>query len=331
MFQEFKKEDQMQNIKEEAENKIIDYITFGSDGRLLILKPEEKGMEDYLVVSKKGKHEKDLIYLDINLFILPAKENKFVKDFTEKTFKAGKNIYLVFAYYDEPNQKINDFILIIPSLQFKDTADVVVGDNGEKKIRFEATSSFDKHIKYSKFVVSANDLGELILDALKRGGDFDLKKLGIKEEQKVNVDRLKEFLITAREQTYYSGERPIENLQLMGSKQFQFQKGDFFYKDVFFIGGKRIMGHEIVYWEDHPVFGVNYEGGLISKTEEEFLKESLSKLAQKCRLNGVCEYEKREYKYECSGQGEFDNFFGKEEVSVNGKNIYKLNYQGGIL
>ena len=76
---------------------------------------------------------------------------------------------------------------------------------------------------------------------------------------------------------------------------------------------------------------MNYIGNQIGRLETVFLKESLFKLAEKCRLGGVCEYEKRELKYQDHGQGTLEDFFGKEEISLENKNIYKLEYRGGTI
>ena len=76
---------------------------------------------------------------------------------------------------------------------------------------------------------------------------------------------------------------------------------------------------------------MNYIGTSIGKLETVFLKESLFKLAEKCRFGGICEYKKREYKYQDQGQGNLEEFFGEEKIFVNDKSIYKLDYQGGLI
>ena len=86
-----------------------------------------------------------------------------------------------------------------------------------------------------------------------------------------------------------------------------------------------------MYQDSNPVWGMNYIGSAIGKLETAFLKESLFRLVGKCRLGGICEYEKREFKYQDRGQGGPEEFSGQEEIFVQGKSIYKLNYQGGLI
>ena len=62
-----------------------------------------------------------------------------------------------------------------------------------------------------------------------------------------------------------------------------------------------------------------------------FLRETLFRLSNKCRFGEICEHEKREYRYQDSGKGDAKNFFGEEEIFVEGKSIYKLYYQGGLI
>jgi hypothetical protein len=69
----------------------------------------------------------------------------------------------------------------------------------------------------------------------------------------------------------------------------------------------------------------------LGKLETAFLKESLFKLVKLCRFGGVCEYEKREFKYHDQGKGSLEEFSGEEQIFLEGKNIYKLTYQGALI
>jgi hypothetical protein len=142
---------------------------------------------------------------------------------------------------------------------------------------------------------------------------------------------LKEFLCDARQNTYAADATRVDNPRLLGSVQLEFQKGVYAYRDVYFDGNKRFVGQEIVYQDLKPIWGMNYIGSQIGKLETTFLKESLFKLAEKCRFGGTCEYKKREYKYTDRGQGSLEEFAGQEEIFLEDKSIYKLNYQGGLI
>ncbi|MFA6190504.1 MAG: DUF5680 domain-containing protein [Candidatus Staskawiczbacteria bacterium] len=321
----------IENIKEEIEDKIIDYINSSVTGRLIVFKPDKKGMDDYLVVERRGKYKEDKIYLEINSLVLPAQNKNFIKDFSQEKFKADKNFYLIFAYFDEVTQKINDYIWIIPSLKFQDIAEVVKHSNNKKSLRFESSSNFKDKNKYSEFLINIKDLGDILLGALKdkkqakfQAVDFDGKSL-------INLENLKEFLCNARQNTYAANSSGIDNPRLLESKQLEFQKGEYFYRDVYFTGKTKFIGQEIIYQDLKPIWGMNYIGKAIGKLETNFLKESLMELSDKCRLGQECEYNKREYKYKDKGVGDVSEFSGKEEILLNEKSIYKLDYQGGLI
>jgi hypothetical protein len=263
---------------------------------------------------------------------VPGKdETVFVKDFLQEDFKADKNFYLLFVYFDKERQKINDYLWLIPSLQFKDIAEVIKLEDGKKILRFKSSSNLKNKNQYSKFIVKAEELGKLILSALSKGGKFSFKDKDSEEKNIINLESLKDFISTARADTYAANATPLDNPRLSESKQLEFQKGEYFYRDIYFSGDKKFIGQEIVYHNLKPVWGMNYSGTAIGKLETGFLKESLSKLVEKCRFGGVCEYKKRELKYQDKGQGSLEEFSGVEEIFLNDKNIYTLNYQGGLI
>jgi len=322
-----------ENIQEEIEDKIIDCINFGVAGRLIIFKPEKNNIGADLAVERRGKYKEEGIYLKINSLItssgLKEHSDNFVKDFLQENFPADQNFYLLFVPFDEVSQKINDYIWLMPSLYFRDAAEVIKLPDGKNLLRFKASLNFEKKDEYSKFITSTKGLGKLILSALENNGKFDFKENNGRST--LNLDSLKEFLRQARKNTYAASATSVDNPRLLSSTQLEFQKGDYFYRDIYFSGDKKFIGQEIVYQESKPVWAMNYIGDQIGKTETKFLKESLSKLSEKCRFGEVCEYKKRDFKYQDQGQGNFVDFFGKEEIFTEGKSIYKLNYQGGLL
>ncbi len=323
------------NIQKEIENKIIDDINLGVAGRLIIFKPEKAPFGADLAVERKGKYKEKEIYFQINSFITPLESKNFIKDFSQESFLTDKNFYLLFVYFDKIMQKIGDYIWLIPSSQFKDIAEIVKSPEGNKLLRFEAPLDIKQKNKYSKFIINTKELGKTILNALEKGGKFDFKEIigsnPFEEKESINLEVLKEFLCDARRNTYAASSTPVDNPRLLSSIQLEFQKGDYFYRDIYFPGGKKFIGQEIIYYELKPIWGMSYIGDQIGKLETIFLKESLFNLVEKCRLGEVCEYEKREFKYQDKGQGNLEEFSGKEEIFLESKSIYKLNYQGGLI
>jgi len=326
------------NNQEEIEGKVIDCINSGVAGRLVIFKPEKAPFGADLAVERRGKYKEKEIYFQINSLVGPVGSkghfDNFVKDFLQESFKAEQNFYLFFIYFDEIKQKISDYIWLVPSLQFRDIAQVVKSPKGENLLRFEAPLNIKIKNNYSKFIVKTEELGLLILNAFESGGKFNFKN-SFEENKTTNLENLKEFLCEARRNTYAANNNPIDNPRLLASTQLEFRRGDYSYRDIYFDAEKRFIGQEIIYQDLKPIWGMNYigtaQGAPLGKIETAFLRESLFKLAEKCRLGENCEYEKREFKYQDQGQGNLEEFSGKEEIFSNGKNIYKLNYQGGLI
>ena len=182
-----------ENIKEQIEDKIIDCINSESGGRLIIFKPEKNNFGADLAVVRRGKYKEKEMFFLINSLIIPAKTDKFIKDFTQENFKTDKSYYLIFAYFDEVKQKVSEHIWLIPSLQFRDKADVIKSSDGKKLLRFEG--ALDSKNKYAKFILKTEELGKLILDAFEKKGEFDFKETDFEEKKSVNLERLKEFLV----------------------------------------------------------------------------------------------------------------------------------------
>jgi hypothetical protein len=202
---------------------------------------------------------------------------------------------------------------------------------GKNLLRFQASLDIKNKNKFSKYLVSTEELGKFILNALEKGGKFNFNEAGLGQKEMISIDSLKEFLDEARRNTYAADATPTDNPRLLASTQLEFQKGDYFYRDVYFSGEKKVIGQEIIYQDLKPIWGMSYMGDIIGKLETSFLKESLFKLSEKCRLGQNCEYEKRELKYQDQGQGSIENLFGREQIFLEGKKIYNLDYQGGLI
>lgn len=318
-----------ENIQEEVENKIIDAVTFAAGGRLIAFKPENMKKGADLVIERKGKYKEGGISFKINIFVRPTGDYNIVKDFLPEDLNFSKDFYLLFVFFNEVEQKIDDRIWLVPSLEFKDMAEIIKSPDNKKTFRFQ--SSLESKGKYSKFLIDIRDLGKILLFSLESGEKVDFKVASFGEEKAINLASLKEFITEARENTYAASGSEVDNPRLLGSRQFDFQKGDYFYRDIFFQGGKKFIGQEIIYQSNIPVWGMNYLGEITGRTETDFLKESLLELSDRCRFGQLCQFEKRELKYKDSGQGDLSDFYGKEQIFYKDKNIYNLTYQGGLI
>lgn len=313
--------------KEKIEGKLIEYIRKGSDQRLVATKPEKSENID-LIIKKRGEYNAEEISFKINSLIGVSKTEKFIEKIEQKNIGPSKNFYFLFIYFNEINQDINN-IWLIPSLLFRDIAEsqALAGENN--LITFEA--AVDAKDEYSKYLVNKNDLGDLLVQIIDSKGKIQFGMGDSIEAKTLNLKTLRNFIVEARKNIYQDNVKVVDNPRIHGSLQLEYQKSDFAYQNIYFKGSERITGEEIVYYNNKPVWGMNYIGDNPSKNVLEFLQKALFELVDTCRFGENCNFEKHELRYEDKGSGNFEKFSGKEDVYLKNKSIYSLDYQGGSI
>jgi len=147
----------------------------------------------------------------------------------------------------------------------------------------------------------------------------------------MSFNELKIFIAEARRNTYASGKNSVEKPLLIGSHQFEYRKGDYFYRDIYFGGEENFTGQEVVYQSDKPIWSMVYCGSVEPEEISDFLKNSLLNLSKKCRFGEECEFEEGDLKYEDKGEGTLERFIGKEQIFIKDESVYELNYQGVLI
>ena len=74
-----------------------------------------------------------------------------------------------------------------------------------------------------------------------------------------------------------------------------------------------------------------YSGSAEPEGITPFLKKSLTVLSEKCRFGEKCELKENNLLYKDNGQGTLERFGGEEQISKQKKEVYKLNYHGGLI
>lgn len=160
-------EESQKNIAEEVEGRIIDWIALGGGGRLVAFKG---ALPNTLVIKKRGDYQAGLsVTFQVHTFFGMVKQDFISEDFPEKSFNSQKSLYLVFAYFDEIKQKLNDDVWIVPSEDFKKLAEQVSPEN-EKMLRFKVPLDLTQQSQYSKYIVNKKKLSMLLIDALQSDG-----------------------------------------------------------------------------------------------------------------------------------------------------------------
>jgi Domain of unknown function (DUF5680) len=152
-------------------------------------------------------------------------------------------------------------------------------------------------------------------------------------ESKFSLQQLNEFIVRAKAATYVGDGEKAESCR-PGSHDLKFRGGSFSYLDSYF-GGTDFIGQEVVYYEDEPVWAMNYYGRIlepekISAAEAgQIIKESLSLLYREGRFLGGFEHQTENGIYTDTSQGDLESFTGLEWITRENIRVYELRYHGG--
>lgn len=142
---------------------------------------------------------------------------------------------------------------------------------------------------------------------------------------------LAQFLVKAKKNTYASGE-PGRTLQ-DGTQEFEFQEGDFRYRDRF-LGGSAFIGQELVWKAGQLIWGMNYFGTATSGASPglgQFLKKALRQVKEERPFRGEHAFIENDFEYLDESQGDISSFTGVELILQEGTEAYRLVYHGGRL
>ncbi|MFA6585556.1 MAG: DUF5680 domain-containing protein [Candidatus Paceibacterota bacterium] len=152
----------------------------------------------------------------------------------------------------------------------------------------------------------------------------------------MNIEHLSSFLKVAKKNTYASESAKKVESQRLKSKDYEYSEGNFLYHDTYF-GGTNFIGEEIVYENDNPVWGMNYNGYVLDKnvTEVEIDKSLRGALKQDSGdlipVRGPKYYKVENLEYKNKIEGDLTKFEGKEEVYKDNKLIYSALFHGGLI
>lgn len=144
------------------------------------------------------------------------------------------------------------------------------------------------------------------------------------------------FLLDAKCQTYAAqGDDATVMPLLPGSRQLEYQKGNLFYRDVYF-GGAFFIGQETVYEDSTPVWGMCYGGGVIKQDAAlsdvyAFLRAALRQVSAERPFRGPSQWREGVFAYIDDSLGDLERFWGKETITFEGHPVYQLRYNGGII
>jgi hypothetical protein len=149
------------------------------------------------------------------------------------------------------------------------------------------------------------------------------------------------FLQRAKSSTYAASENAPELFSAPSRTQshdLAYREGDWAYLDSY-LGGLSFIGEEAVWHCGQPVWGMNYYGAMLPNGQVDgapegfsgFLKLALSNPPADAPYRGPAALEQGGYRYECRWQGDPREFWGDENIALDGQVVYRLRFHGGLI
>ncbi len=112
--------------------------------------------------------------------------------------------------------------------------------------------------------------------------------------------------------------------------------GSWRYLDSYY-GGTDFLGQEVVWFEDRPVWAMNYYGRVLDgqlidgERAGRVIKASLTMMYREKRFWVALEIFMKAMKYYDESNGDLRSFNGVERIFCNGTEAYRLDYHGGMI
>ena len=143
-------------------------------------------------------------------------------------------------------------------------------------------------------------------------------------------EKIIDFLITAKKNTY-AGKGAETTSSRIKSHDLVYSEEDMMYYGTY-LGGEKFAGEEALWISGNPYWAMNYIGRLIGEGfSGDFLKEALLHVPRELPFRGPAEYGNGDYVYQCTVDGDFEWFQGKEIICYKEKEIYECCFHGGLI
>jgi len=141
-----------------------------------------------------------------------------------------------------------------------------------------------------------------------------------------------EFLIKAKTSTYADGIKYKVTSTKPNSIDYHYEEDNYIYHDTYF-GSKEFYGEEIVYFDNSPIWHMEYKGGVLNDETTEIyakvLKPALKNVDNMFPLRGPKNLLVDDYKYTFELIGSIEKFEGIERIYKKDKLVYELICYGG--
>ena len=143
------------------------------------------------------------------------------------------------------------------------------------------------------------------------------------------------FLRAAKRATY-AGDGPKVPPARPNSEDYHFAAGPWAYHDCYW-GASAFIGHEVVWFDGRPFWGMNYYGGPVAGVGDVAPAYAFLKLVL-CALDGVGvpvrgpdSFSQGDFTYSNALKGDLAMFEGVEEIRKAGELVCRHIYHGGLI
>ena len=151
----------------------------------------------------------------------------------------------------------------------------------------------------------------------------------------IDLNELNTFIVRAKAATYVGDGKHTAPCR-PGSHDLRFTDGEWGYLDSYF-GGTDFIGEEVVYFDEKPVWAMNYYGRILrddlltAAQAGQMIKASLSRMYKEDRFLGGFEHSENDLTYVDTSEGNSDSFHGREFIRRGQDIAYELVYHGGLI
>lgn len=151
----------------------------------------------------------------------------------------------------------------------------------------------------------------------------------------MDIHELNAFIVRAKAATYVGDGEHVSPCRT-GSHDLGFVEDRWAYHDSYF-GGSDFIGEEVVYFEDRPVWAMNYYGRILrndlitAAQAGQMIKVSLSRMYEQGRFLGGFEHAEGDLTYMDASEGDVNCFHGHELIRRGQEPAYELDYHGGLI
>lgn len=148
----------------------------------------------------------------------------------------------------------------------------------------------------------------------------------------VYADELSAFVAEAHGNGYATVQPEVDD---DGRKVLTYERGDWRYRDVYY-GSEAFGGHEVVFFDDDPCWGMSYYGDLTADDVNRdrtysFLRVALERASEDRPYRGPEQFERDRLIYRSSVDGDLGRFDGEERIVADGTTVYRGTFAGGRL